>query len=408
MSSKNSTESYIESAIKDSDKTIILNPLYLHDEHLPEEEKRLVLQEVFNRNIREKQIGRVVKHLTPIFQGTIPPAALIYGPTGTGKTVTLIHVLSSFEKVASKKGVPFRFAYVDLTTPKTVFGAFNELAMAVDPSIRRYRKGMPTEFMQAAIIDALNKENGFLCLLVDEVDNIQPRPDDLLTFLAKTLPRKITCRLVLVLLTNRLEWERNLDPRIMSCLKKNDLLFEPYDAADLLAILKLRVEKALRPDRVEEAALRKVAAYASKETGDARKAVSLLARAAELAQETTGRLTEREIDDARELIEVNKSEELIQALATQQYLALMACYVSFQKGARKTSTGEAYQVYRSICDREMTRPLTQRRFSDMIGFLDLYGLVSARMRTLGRYGNTREISGSLPPDVVQRFLKSRN
>ncbi len=54
--------------------------------------------------------------------------------------------------------------------------------------------------------------------------------------------------------------------------------FEPYDALDLLEILKLRSEKALLKDKVDEAALRKIAAYASRETGDARKAVELLAK----------------------------------------------------------------------------------------------------------------------------------
>ena len=50
---------------------------------------------------------------------------------------------------------------------------------------------------------------------------------------------------MLILLTNRLDWDKTLDPRILSFLKKTDILFEPYDALDLLEILKLRMEKAL-------------------------------------------------------------------------------------------------------------------------------------------------------------------
>jgi len=44
------------------------------------------------------------------------------------------------------------------------------------------------------------------------------------------------------------------------------------------------VEKALDTKKVELVALRKVAAYASRETGDARKAVELLSRAANVAE----------------------------------------------------------------------------------------------------------------------------
>jgi cell division control protein 6 len=93
-----------------------------------------------------------------------------------------------------------------------------------------------------------------------KVNSIGPNPDTFLTYLAKTPPRKISCRLILILLTNRLDWEKTLDPRILSFLKKTDIIFEPYDALDLLEILKLRAEKALRIERVDKAALKKVAA----------------------------------------------------------------------------------------------------------------------------------------------------
>ena len=264
----NSTESLIES-IHESQKgkSIILNKMYLDDENLPEDERTAVLKEIFNRNIREKQVARIVAHLSPVLDGSHPQSALIYGPTGSGKTVTLIHILSSFEKVASDHGIEFKYAYIDLTAPKTSFGAFNEVAIALDGSIRRYRKGMPTEYMQARIMDALADYRGFLCLLIDEADNIKPAPDELLTFLGKTLPRKVPCRIILIMLTNRLNWEGKLDPRILSFLKKADIIFEPYDAMDLLEILKLRVAKSLDQAKVDEAAIRKIAAYASRETG---------------------------------------------------------------------------------------------------------------------------------------------
>jgi cell division control protein 6 len=405
MTPANSTDLLIARTMSTlEDRKIVHNPLYLNDEHLPETDRRAILEEIFNRHIREKQVQKVVNHLAAILVGQHPQSLLIYGPTGSGKTVTMIHVLSSLQRVAQQKGVALDYAYVDLTQPRSVFGAFNELAMSLDPAVRRYKKGIPIDYMQSCIMEAMGRTKGCLCLLIDEVDNIQPRPDDFLIFLAKTLPRKVACRLVLIMLTNRLDWEKALDPRIMSCLQKNDLIFEPYNAVDLLEILKLRVAKALDGAKVDETALRKIAAYASKETGDARKAIELLAKAVRVAEETTGRLGEAEVDLAEDRIEVDKCEELIRSLAGQQHLALLACYMAFQSGARKISTGEAYEVYRSLCQEDLTRPLTQRRFSDMISFLDLYGLVNARMVTNGRYGNTREISSALPPQVIKRCL----
>lgn len=400
-----STEALIETLHATRKKrSILINPDYLDDEKLPGDERTAVLKEIFNRNIREKQLSRIISHLSPILDSAHPPSALIYGPTGSGKTVSLIHVLSTFRKVAKRHGVSFEYRYIDLTSPKTYFGALNEVAIALDSSNRKYRKGIPIEYMQDKISTAIAGYKGFLSLLIDEADNILPNPDAFLTYLGKTLPRKVSCRLILTFLTNRLDWEKTLDPRILSFLKKTDIIFEPYDALDLLEILKLRAKKALRKNKVDPAALKKVAAYASRETGDARKAVELLAKAVRVAEETSGHLGEKEVDIAEHRLEVDKSAELIKVLATQQRIALQACYSLFKKGTSKVTTGQAYEVYKTVCNNQTYRPLSQRRFCDIISFLDLYGLINARVVSMGRYGKTREIMSSLPGQVVEGFL----
>jgi len=401
---QDTTETLIESLhVSRKKRSLLINPEYLDDEKLPEEERTAVLREIFNKNIREKQLTRIISHLTPVLD-CAPPPALIYGPTGSGKTVSLIHVLSTFGNVAERHGIEFQYLYIDLTSPKTYFGALNEIAMALDTSSRKYRKGIPIEYMQDRIHRSIVQNKGYLILLIDEIDNIRPNPDALLTYLVKTLPRKVSCKIVLILLTNRLDWEKTLDPRILSFLKKTDIIFEPYDALDLLEILKLRTEKALRTDKVDEAALNKVAAYASRETGDARRAVELLAKAVEVAEAESGFLGIDEVDLAESKLEVDKTIELINALATQQRIALQACYTILMKGKTKVHTGQVYEVYRDLCQGNGSRPLTQRRFCDMISFLDLYGLINARVVSMGRYGKTREIMRSLPEKVMKALL----
>ena len=82
-------------------------------------------------------------------------------------------------------------------------------------------------------------------------------------------------------------------------------------------------------------------------------------------------------------------------MVTLQRFALQACYNILGKGASRVSRGQAYEAYRSIC---------QRRFCDMISFLDLYGLISARVVSMSRYGKTRKIMSSLPDQIVQPFF----
>ena len=98
-----STEYLIESLhASRRSKSILVNPDYLDDEKLPDDQRSAVLKEIFNKNIREKQLSRIISHLSPVLDGAHPESALVYGPTGSGKTVSLIHVLSSFSEVSRR------------------------------------------------------------------------------------------------------------------------------------------------------------------------------------------------------------------------------------------------------------------------------------------------------------------
>lgn len=399
------TESLINSALARTRATKIIKDVrFLDDEKLPEKERMKVLREVFHRNIRFKQLECLANALSPLLKGESPSNLLIYGPSGAGKSVTCLHFLSVLLDMSTAKQIPFQYFYLDLTTPRTCFGALNELAIALDGAARRYRKGIALEHMQEKIIASLDALEGYACILIDEADNITVDQDLFLTFLAKTLPKKVRPKLFYVFLTNRLEWEKTLDPRILTVLKKQDMLFEPYNADDLLKIVSLRVEKALDVEKVEEVAVRKIAALASRETGDARKAVELLAKSVKIAEESTGILTDVEVDLAERSLETNKTEELIKSLAYQQKTALRACYLGLSGKNTRLSTGDVYRVYTELCESEGTRVLSQRRFSDMVSFLDIYGLINARVVSKGRYGKTRELSTVLPRQMISRLL----
>ena len=75
----------------------------------------------------------------------------------------------------------------------------------------------------------------------------------------------------------------------------------------------------------------------------------------------------KEVDIAEHRLEIDKSAELINALATQQRIALKACYSLFKKGTNKVTTGQAYDVYQNICSKLGYQPLTQRRFAQCSG-----------------------------------------
>ena len=139
--------------------------------------------------------------------------------------------------------------------------------------------------------------------------NVRRDKDNFMTFLVRRLPQRIPAKLILVLVSNRLDWPEHLDPRVKSFLKVNELIFKPYNAMDLQHILRIRVEKALHPKALKEGVIEKIAAMASKEHGDARKAIALLAKSAYLAEKDAGKITLNMVDEAAtELARANPEE----------------------------------------------------------------------------------------------------
>jgi cell division control protein 6 len=71
---------------------------------------------------------------------------------------------------------------------------------------------------------------------------------------------------------------------------------------------------------------------------------------------------------------------------------------------QKLETGEVYEKYKELCIQSAAQtPLTQRRVSDLIGELDMLGLINAKVISKGRYGRTREIYISIPDDLLEKI-----
>ena len=73
------------------------------------------------------------------------------------------------------------------------------------------------------------------------------------------------------------------------------------------------------------------------------------------------------------------------------------------KNKRKIFTGDVYELYKKLCTKTDLRPLTQRRISDIIGELDMLGIINATVISKGRYGRTREINSDINNTLKQKI-----
>jgi len=375
---------------------------YLDDEQLDRAEQFKILKEIFDVNVRDKEIKELSSHFAPIFRDDHPIHLSLIGKTGTGKTVTMLYFLNLLQSLCRKKKLELGYIHLDLSTPKPCFRVLNDLACYLDAA-KRYKKGISLDELMSKVEEKLKQYRGYFILFIDEIDHVRRDLDSFLKFLVRRLPQSVSLRLVLVFSSNNLNWQDNIDPRIKSFFKVNEILFDPYNAFDLKKILSIRIKKALNRKMIQKGVVDKIAAVSSRTHGDARKAVELLSKSAQIAEKEGIPITLDLVDRAMEEIERDKYVAMVKSGPKQLQAVLYSIISSASKNTKPLYTGEAYEAYRSFCARIKLRAVTQRAFSDLVSELDMYGFIQARVLSQGRYGRTKQIMVNLPKELIDKL-----
>lgn len=340
---------------------------------------------------RESQIMRLGETIAPVLRGARCSNVLIYGKTGTGKTAVVKYVLNHVESKAKEIGASIRFSYVNCRLAGTEYRVFASLCQDLDVVVPF------TGLSAAEVFDrfqtGLNSSKTTLIIILDEVDAlIKARGDVLLYELTRINETLSKSKVSLVGISNDLRLKEMLDPRVLSSLSEEEMVFRPYDANELRNILSERSTLAFVDGVLSEAALSLCSALAAAEHGDARRALDLLRIAGEVAErQDASMVAEDHVREAEKHIEHNRVYEALKNLTLHSKLVVLSVYSISKAEVQKMVTGEIYEVYTEICEEVGVMPLTQRRFSSLVNELDSMGLLNAKVTSMGRYGRTKRI-----------------
>ena len=360
---------------------------------------------ILHRGDQTKQIANI---LAPALKGGKPSNIFVYGKTGSGKTLTIKHITQKLTEICKKENVPLKVIYVNCklkrsadTEYRLVAQLATELGKSIPPT------GLPTEEVYKAFIRAINKHQQNYILVLDEIDQLVNKTgDNALYNLTRIGEQDTESQISIIGISNDIMFVDNLDPRVRSSLSEEEIIFPPYNALQIQAILRQRAELAFNRDVLEQGVIEKCAAYAARDHGDARRALELLRVAGEVAdRKNTKKIEIKHIDEAEEKID---RDRIIDIVATQpkQYQLVLYSILSLQSGRiSNLFTGEVYEIYKSLCNKTNTSILTQRRVSDIISEFDMLGIVNAKVISKGRYGRTRNISIEIPETTIPRIKK---
>jgi len=349
---------------------------------------------------REEEISKLAYILASALKGGKPSNVFMYGKTGTGKTAVARYVLKKLADRASVIGMNVSFAYVNCRYRKTNYRVLakicEELGCSGVPST-----GLPTDVVFDKLRNFIERLNRLVIVILDELDwLVRNSGDDTLYQLTRINNDLENSKVSIIGITNDLKFREYLDSRVLSSLSEESIVFKPYNSEQLYDILKMRTQLAFKDGVVSEEALKLAAALAAQEHGDARRAIDLLRVAGEIADRRgDNKLTAEHIMLAQKQVDRDIIEMVIRKLPQQEQLVLLAITV-LNNGDGQITTGSVKKVYEKICELLGYKPITLRRLNDILADLEMLGIITATIKSMGRYGRTRIIRLEVPRDIL--------
>ncbi|HIP88490.1 MAG TPA: ORC1-type DNA replication protein [Thermococcus paralvinellae] len=358
---------------------------------------------------RREQIETLAHILVPVLRGETPSNVFVYGKTGTGKTVTVKFVTEELKKISQRYGIPVDVIYLNCEIVDTQYRVLANIVnyFKHESGFEVPLVGWPTDEVYKKLKDVIDARERFVIIVLDEIDKlIKKSGDDILYSLTRINTELNNAKVSVIGISNDLKFKEYLDPRVLSSLSEEEVVFPPYDANQLRDILMQRAREAFYPDVLDDAVVPLCAALAAREHGDARRALDLLRVSGEIAErEGASKVTEKHVWKAQEKIEQDTMEEVIKTLPLHSKILLYSIVLLDENGDLPANTGDVYAVYKELCDYMDVEPLTQRRISDLINELDMLGIINAKVVSKGRYGRTKEIRLNVTPYKVKNIYR---
>jgi cell division control protein 6 len=352
---------------------------------------------------RSNEINGLASVLVPALRGETPSNVLIYGKTGTGKTAVAKYVGKELEE-AGFGDMKCTVIYINCEVVDTQYRILAHLARHFDKDIPM--TGWPTDQVYAEFRNAVDEAKQVVVIMLDEVDKLVKKGDDVLYNLSRINSDLLRSRVSIIGISNDLKFTEFLDPRVKSSLGEDEIIFPPYNAEQIRDILEQRARLSFSPGVLQESVIPLCAAFAAQEHGDARKALDLLRISGELAERARSAVvSEDHVRSAREKIEQDRVEEVIKTLPTQSKLVLYSIVLLEEQGTRNITTSAVYNMYKQLCPLVETDYLTHRRITDLIAELDMLGILHTIVISKGRYGRTKEITLSVYSGKLKSTLQ---
>ncbi len=359
---------------------------------------------------RDKEIESIERALAPSLKGERGRNLFIYGKTGTGKTTCTLYVIEEIKNLPNTRA---KISYVNCRIYNTRYRVLNKIISDHLPTYAK--RGYGAVDLYEKLTGWIEEDSKILVVVLDEIDMIKDL-DDLIYTLTRINSDIKAGGVTMVGISNKVTFKEDLDPRSLSTLYENELVFSQYYANELYEIIKDRASEGFKPNAIDDDILHYIAATAAKEGGDARIALKILTSAGELAeQKGKSKITMEDTEEAKKIAENDIVYDLIVTLPEHQKLVLYSIALLTESGGtyKKLTdgidtylfSGEIYSRYRSLAESMKEEVKGERWYRKYLSELEMQGLIVAFESGKGIRGHTKLIKLLYPAQKIKVALE---
>ncbi|WP_076608778.1 ORC1-type DNA replication protein [Natronorubrum thiooxidans] len=342
---------------------------------------------------REGQTQSLTYALRPAVRGSRPLNVVVRGPPGTGKT-TAIQKL--FDEVGAQTSA-VRTIRVNCQVNATRYSVFSRLFEGTfdyePPS-----SGISFKKLFGQIAEKLVEEDRVLVVALDDINYLfyENEASDTLYSLLRAHEEYPGAKIGVIVVSSdpALDVIDELDSRVQSVFRPEDVYFPIYDQPEIVDILTERVKRGFHDGVISRAILEDVAERTA-ESGDLRVGIDLLRRAGLNAEMRASRTIE--LEDVEDAYETSKYINLTHSLSglTDTEEALLEV-IAHHDGEQ---AGDVYEAFHDQTE------LGYTRYSEIVNKLDQLGLIDADYTEVDGRGRSRSLSLSYEKDAVLERLE---
>ena len=336
---------------------------------------------------RESQLESLKYALRPAVRGSRPLNTIVRGPPGTGKTTA---VQKLFSELRARTEV--RTVRVNCQVDSTRYAVFSRLFEGIfeyePPS-----SGISFKKLFGQITDRLVEEDEVLVVALDDVNYLfyENEASDTLYSLLRAHEAHSGAKIGVIVVSSDLGLDviDDLDTRVQSVFRPEEVYFPVYDATEIYDILAERAKRGFHEGVIGDAELERVADLTA-ESGDLRVGIDLLRRAGLNAEMRASKSIA--IEDVEAAYDKSKHVHLSRSLrglsdSERALVRVLAANDGEQAGA-------VYEAFHEETD------LGYTRYSEIINKLDQLGVIDAEYADVDGRGRSRELSLAYDAEAV--------